>query len=97
MKKIVTKIPEWLKVLPKDSMLSAKEFAEALGISQQAFSRRFLAGDIPAAAKTYLEMARERGSFFVQSEKLSAANARFWSAAQVRNYIRRQIKGVGQK
>ena len=97
MRKIVTEIPGWLKVLPRNGMLSSKEFAKALGISQQSFSRRDLAGEIPAAAKTYLEMARESHSFCVPSEKLSATNARFWSAAQVRNYIRRQIKEFGQK
>lgn len=97
MRKVVTEIPEWLKALPKNSMLSAKEFAKALGVSQATFSRRDLAGEIPAAAKTHLEMARESGRFYVSSTKLSATNARFWSAAQVRNYMRQQLRNAKSK
>tara|TARA_R110002012_G_scaffold73124_1_gene186652 strand:+ start:175 stop:435 length:261 start_codon:yes stop_codon:yes gene_type:complete len=74
-------IPEWLMKLPAKSLLNSRDFAEALGISLDAFHTRFVRDDIPACDH-------------LSTSTLNSYNkkSKQWKAITVRNHIRKLIR-----
>ena len=74
-------IPQWLMKLPAKSLLNSRDFAEALGISLDAFHTRFTRDDIPK----YDHLSTSTLNSYNKKSKQ-------WKAVTVRNYIRKLIR-----
>ena len=81
----VHEIPQWLLALPKKSLVSAKDFAVALGVSTTTFKDRSRSGEMDIQPCSKKIVGRSRTG-------LPASPAHYWKAVVVRNYIRQQIR-----
>ena len=78
-------IPDWLAGLPKKSLVSAKDFALALGVAMHTFKNRVRRGvGIP---EPYTRKFNTHNNF-----DGPRCEVRYWKAVTVRNYIRKLIR-----
>lgn len=80
--KTPNEIPDWLAVLPKNSLISSKDFASILGVNCSTLHKRLHQQDnFPQPFKK------------IQLFSMRGVNqpAFYWKAVTVRNYIREQI------
>ena len=81
-KKHIHEIPDWLLALPKNSMISSKDFSIALDLTITGFHSRI---DLPQPCSKKIKPSGE-------VSLVSRSQTHYWKAVTVRNYIRKLIR-----